>query len=584
MKKIVSLVLTIVLMASMFAMLGTITASAETYEITNELVNLTFDGEARYGFPVARVGGVAYNDGYVTLTSLNQSNNSMYIGKDGTVGATVVARSNTDDVTKFTSAQTEAYNNLFIFEANKTYTVSYDYKVLKDSVSKLASGTSYTLKKAPGVMLMHNPMLSSADSNRSISRVSMISSSVPDITWTKDDLVVDEETGNEVLKADTEWASCHYTFTVKADDPGFAWGIHDGAGNGLDTYMSYDNIVIKEVLGSYDYSDSGVYTMDEDGLTWNNSSSAPGEIVNNYDAEHGSVLKVSGSANTSRGGLTDSSLYVTKGNKYYITFDAKADKEGNLVTCFTNLTATTTARHFFSGYNIRYGGVKYYVNGVEKVVTDKSTNADVFPVTTEWATYSLVVDTASDVFNTALEGSGTAGYAAHFWNQNPISFGFAANVTAYFDNLKIVAVEEVDSVVPEKDESAKYSIRETAAGTTAGLRFRGSVANTVKEAADEIGFVVAPVSLVGGNDNWYKLDSLSVAAKKAVAYDGTKDVIYSSDAETTSYQLILTKLDNIVVHRFAAVMYVKTGNTYEYISLGEISYNQVLAEYAVRGK
>jgi hypothetical protein len=161
---------------------------------------------------------------------------------------------------------------------------------------------------------------------------------------------------------------------------------------------------------------------------------------------------------------------------------------------------------------------------------------------------------------------------------------FGSTTTTYFDNFKIVEMTEpAISAVPEKDESAKYSIRKEAAGLSAGLRFKGNVDASVKAAADEIGFVVAPAELVYGEENWYKVDSLNKNAKKAVAYNDTKDVVYSSKGDTVSYQLILTNLGKLADRRFAAVMYVKTGDTYTYISLGEISYNTVAAEYAVRG-
>ena len=317
-------------------------------------------------------------------------------------------------------------------------------------------------------------------------------------------------------------------------------------------------------------------------LTWKNASGAPAEIVENYDAEHGNVLKVSSSAITARGSFDDDKFVVTSGKKYYITFDAKADADGTINTCFTQLGNTTGYRYFFSGYNILWRGTKYYVNGVDKNVVSMDTpNADIFPVTTEWATYGLVVDTNDATFKSQLLGVNPT-YTA-FWDKT-VSFAFGATTTAYFDNIKIVEiVEPTYSTVPEKDESAKYSIREESATKSAGLRFKGDVDATVKAAADEIGFVVAPIELVVTDANWYKLDTLNANAKTVVAYNGSKDVVYEEKNDAVSYQLVLTNLGALADRRFATVMYVKTGDTYEYISLGEMSYNQVLAEYAIRG-
>ena len=573
MKKIVSLVLTIVLMASMFAMLGTVTASAETYDVTNVLVNLTFDGDAPYGIVAHRSATIEYatDEGYLILKNSGTGNSSAYIGVDGTVGKDPVNATKTNNIDEFTATQLEAYNNLFKFKAGKTYRVTYDIKFL--------AGTDGT-KRHTGNMVMSNPLLKTADSVRNFSTrtIGYTSNVSKDISWTP----VEGK-----LAEDTEWLTITHECTTKDDETGCALGVTPGQGLdndvnvAADTFTAFDNIRIVELVGEYSYSESDVYTLD-DQPAFTKASGPEGTYVENYE-DHGTVLKVEGTATSDRGGFKIDDFKVEKGKKYYISFEAKADAAGEISNVLCDYAAPFNRRHFMSGYNSKYQGVKYFINGTEITVNSEQ-KKNVMPVTTEWQTYGLTIDTADEGFLDAVLSNGRENtHYIKFWNYN-IYYMFGSNTTTYFDNFKIVAVEEVDSVVPEKDASAKYSIRETAAGTTAGLRFRGSVANNVKETADEIGFVVAPASLVGGNDNWYKLDSLSIAAKKVVAYDGTKDVVYSSDAETTSYQLILTKLDNIVAHRFAAVMYVKTGNTYEYISLGEISYNQVLAEYAVRGK
>ncbi len=105
-------------------------------------------------------------------------------------------------------------------------------------------------------------------------------------------------------------------------------------------------------------------------------------------------------------------------------------------------------------------------------------------------------------------------------------------------------------------------------------------------------FAVIPAA--SATADWYKFDAegkLTSGALTAAAYvKDSKDVIYAVDDTTGAYtyQMILTGLSKedgktAYGQRFSAVMYVKTGDTYSYLDLGEASYTVVKAMYQAFG-
>lgn len=581
MKKIVSLMLAVVLMVSMFAMLGSFTASAETYEI-NDTVKLTFDGDEPYGIPVHRGTFKGYQDGYLNIRQSSPSNPSepnysyFMLGKNGNVGA--------EPVNAYTNKDAVNADDLYLFEAEKTYRVSFDYKFLEGSYG---SGTNFR------VYAVGDPKESYANSANSKllkDRASVYSETNTEATWT-----ADPETN--ALVGETEWATAEYNFTVKAGDAGFYFGLVCGD-QGL-AYVAIDNIVIEKVVASYSYNDSGIYTMDEEGLTYADGFNSQGSFVESGDAKHGKVMQIKGASNSdnTRGGIQADAFKLTYGKKYYITFEAKNSSSSEIVTAIGTIG---TSRRFYlsaSSNSKKAGdGVRYFYDGNEKKPSTSSTWYSGFLpcYSNAWHKYGLIIDTTHEDFETALLSNGTN--YSDFWTKDIYFQVGVAYGTVSIDNMQMIEIGEVDAI-EAADESALYSIRREVksdvenevAYQSAGLRFRGSVAAQSREDAAEIGFVVAPVEKVVTTANWYELENgLNANAKKVVAKDASNDIYYSiNDDDTVSYQLILTGLTNeeggsICARRFAAVMYVKTGETYEYFSLGEMSYNQVKAEYAIR--
>ena len=585
MKKIVSLVLAMALLATMFVMLGSVTASAETYYVSKTLLNLTFDGDAPYGIPGHRGNSPVYKteangNGYLYVTQPNANGAVFFLGANGNVGKSVLNVYSYGDQLNL--------NDVFKFEGGKTYRVSFDIKYLKGTgagatdpndskVSITAYGNTDALVRTfTDPSKGHTAEPNKTDKFELANRVKIITKNFPTVTWTPD--------ADGKLAEDTDWYKAEYVFSTNEGDPGFAFAMNPGALG--KTLAAYDNIKVEEVYDTVSYNDNGVVTMDKE-------TAVAMAGINSFeyvdDAEKGRVIKID--SGNGRLYFTDTpEVDVSVGHKYYLTFEAKTAKAGNaLAMGLCSKQSPTGCRWFLTGYNTNYQYVSFFRDG--KLVDYKETGSYVVP-DTNWHTYGVVIDTSSQSFKEQTTGK-TAQDLVGYNDTNDIYFFFGGQDTvAYFDNIKVVAMDTQNYSTEAVDESAKYSIRKDSndgSFTSAGLRFRGTVAADVKANADEIGFVIAPSSIGYSDADWYKLDSLNASAKTATAYvKGGKDVVYEETAAGTSYQLILSKLsneqgDNIFARRFAAVMYVKSGDTVTYMSLGEVSYNEILAEYAVRG-
>ena len=567
MKKIISLclVFSLCLVAAFSGVCSVLDAKAETVSTYKEEVHLTFDGDAPYGIPGHRKAVLEYaNDGengYLKLSNPKNSGAQSYIGIDGTVGQTPVSVASTNTTDKET-----AYDNLFKCQAGTTYKLQFDYKYLAGT-----GGSSRNMD----ICVMTNPLNTTADSNYDLSnRTTVLESDPASQSWTAVD---------NALSNDTEWDTAYYIFTVSSDDTaGICVGISPGYNATYATYAAVDNISISAVKEVFSYNESRMHTMDILDEAFINGSGCTATQVT--DTEQGSVLKIVGTG-SARGGFSD--LKMEKNKKYYISFDAKADVADTqpVLVLGVNGSRSQNCRHFIAGFNYQDYGTEIYVDGVQVTATTVK-------YSTTWQRYGLIIDTSDAVLIDK-----TNKYQATFWEQD-IHFLFGVqDGTAYFDNVQLIEVTSVSDAVPSNTtafpassiRAEKKAVNNGGVYQSAGLRFRGSVSNDTKSTADEIGFVIAPSSISVNDSDWYSFENgINPDAKTGTWYiKDSKDIIYSEDTNFTYYQLILTGLSNesgknLFVRRFAAVMYVKVGDNYTYYSIGETSYNETKAKYAVR--
>ncbi len=567
-KRSVSLLLVLCLMFSICSLCFVGTASAKTVNSYSSLVSLTFDGKEPYGIPFHRkVSSVSYENDTVVFRKAKNNVGTAWIGKDGSVGASPVTQA--ADATLVA----EAKENLFFCEAGKTYRLKFDYKFLAGT-----GGTSAAID----VRLHPDPTPSSitaSDLNLS-EHATLVDSQAAKITF--------GETAT-VLEQDTDWQTAYYIFTINEDETdGVAVGFRPGYNTNYNVNSAIDNLTI-EVVTSFEYNESRLHTMDDtvnDAFITASGCNDGTALVENYDEEHGGVLKLVGGSNA-RLGFGD--FDVKENRKYYIYYDAKAETaDAQPVTVIgANGSTTSKCRFFFTGYNNRNDGIQYFIDG-EKVTVDN------FKFSTEWQRYGIIIDTSNATMQEQILIYKSSG---NFWTDWEIHFLFGvSSATAYFDNIQVIEVESIPEAIPdENDASAAASIRTAKSADenngvylSAGLRFRGIIDNDVKDNADEIGFLVAPSTSVKADTDWYDLENgLNPIVQQGICYKkDVTDIVYERGTYKTAYQMILTGLSTedgktAYTRRFTAVMYVKTGDTYTYYALGETSFNQVAATYRV---
>lgn len=569
-QKILSAILGVCILTSLLSVCFTGTVSAVSVNSYVSQVSLTFDGDAPYGIPVHRgVNSIEYatetisgtENGYLKIYNTANNGGTVYIGKDGTVGASPVSSKSSD-----ANLKAEAKANLFMCEAGKTYRLKFDYKYLKGT-----GGISRTMD----IFSVPDPTAPSLGANYKLAnRATLLSSTPASTSWV---------TADTVLTEDTEWQTAYYTFTVNSDETdGISIGLHPGYSQEYKTYLGIDNLTIEEVV-SFEFNESRLHTMDDQTADAFITTSGTVEFTTDSEGEHGDVLKLS---STGVARITFEDFDIKQNRKYYISFDAKATVNGARSVSVIGAKGSNGGawRHFLTGNETRNDGVQYYING-EKVTGEN------FKYSSEWARYGIIIDTANETLLSEI-----AEYRDNFWTNSSFSIHFlfgVRNGEALFDNMKLTEVESLSDAVPSLESAfSAVSIRTPKCsddnnGTylSAGLRFKGVISNDVKATADEIGFELIPSTVAVKDSDWYDMGAgRNALTKTAVCYKkGVKDVVYAENSNSTEYQLILTGLSTedgktAYMRRFSAVMYVKSGETYSYYALGEISFKEVAAK------
>ena len=334
-KKTLSVVLCLALLASVVAVCF-IPANAETVTaskiVYNDLslkpqVNLTFDGEARYGIPMGRYTNSISYDADNGYAKAKMTTNWFFLGKDGNVGQTPVDGTKAED-------KAAVLADLYKVTAGDIYYVSFKYKLLagtktlgKDANDKYIP---YTFSVGVSVDPTTNPTKDENWTNITLNGNAINSSEI--------------QPEGETLTADTDWRVVNWSFTANKD--GYI-GIQGGSKN-ENGYFALDDVKISKVLhdssfqdkidfdgaprgiGAIRYAGDAAYGAEENGnrygiinLTGENGSIylASNEYTTNY--------KITGAIYTDPAKRTEiaaayGNLYkFLPGKKYEITFKYK---------------------------------------------------------------------------------------------------------------------------------------------------------------------------------------------------------------------------------------------------------------------
>ena len=308
-------------------------------------------------------------------------------------------------------------------------------------------------------------------------------------------------------------------------------------------------------------------------------------FVTDSDANHGQVLKL---VSTSSRHFSFDDFNVKQNRKYYIYFDAKSDNADSQAVTLIGINGAGSKLYSFylTGDNNRNDGVQYFIDGAK-------VDAEGFKFSSKWQRYGIIIDTS----NADLLADINNVYGNDFWS-NSIHFQLGVkSATAFFDNLQLIEIDSRPNAVAnvEKVQTSvsvrfpKSAIENDGKYLSAGLRFLGTIADDVKDNADEIGFVITPSVVAEKDSAWFDISNGAKSDVRAAScyVKGEKDVLYSSGLGYTAYQVILTGLSTSdgrtsYIQRYSAAMYAKTGDTYTYYALGETSFNEVCAMYYTR--
>ncbi len=595
-RRILSLIMIFCILISLTAAFTVGNAKASTlnkviYSWENVL-NLTFDGSEQYGISLTR-SAIGYNVDYLTEGENGYMKLGVYRGGGG--ASVFFANSGSfgpDSVDGYavqyslkTYAQEvidSAVSNSLLIEPGVIYRLSYSFKYFAGS---------YVSERCTLPVVAEDPTAGAPTSLEKLA--SIIEKDNDRIIWT------DGEVSGEASVNDTVWQKATFVFYLPTEyvEDSMYLGISTGNGSSdTGNVMAIDNVLLqKESSVISDYSEVSYSFDDEPTL---NSNGSTWEYVDTDRAgDNGKALKCNGAASVVyRASFTDTGI-IEKNKKYYISFDAKTDIEGtDFGLTFGNAGNNNSGNRRFifcsaENYTAVNSACRYYVDGVEVPSITK------FKPSLEWKRYGIVVDTSNKTFLTAISR-----YQSDFCENVTYlligGYNSSSASTVWYDNLKIVGLNEHSGVLPEdlQSLSSESSVRtprltENGEYITAGLRFKAEVPSDIKEAASEIGFLVAPSSYALTNAQWYtEAGEPQSASQKAVCFvDGEFDYLYSGgDTENSFYQVVLTGMSdqngNVAYsRRFGVILYIKskTDGSYTYYNVGECSYYQTNAMYDI---
>ncbi len=254
-KRLLSVALILSMLASllMVGITGPVSAAKDTYvtqeatydraiDLSKELtpnVNLTFDGEAKYGIPFGRYSKsttVGYENDSFKLVGPGGNGYWVFFGTDGNVGESIVHFGNTAS-----DAYDAAVANLYTVKAGNTYKVSFDVKALKGATVAASNTITFGTSADP----------SKGAANQT--NMTVLSSSGFTLEYKVDGTA---QNAGDVLGVDSDWQTATVTFTAKADGK---FGICSKLSN---TNIYIDNVKI------YDLTEYGKSTTTQNRITF----------------------------------------------------------------------------------------------------------------------------------------------------------------------------------------------------------------------------------------------------------------------------------------------------------------------------
>ena len=515
MKKVLSILLAVLMLASLCTIAVTSVSAEET---ASNIIEYNFDSKGGVAYN-RFAGGVAYRDGGLYVHNNDNQGGGIYFAKDPTY-ATIHKHTNT-----------AAYDQMLVLEANTAYKVTFDYKYL--------AGTTYM-----GMDLLFATNATSTTPERY--DYTLVNG------YTKNTYTV---TPAAALEADTEIQKAEFYFTVAESTVNMGLFLAQKANAKVEVWM--DNLVIEK------FNNTTILDLDFNSKTADGIASTGFDTQYNHkfdtvgtnngamtliqEANSGSTMWFGKDANVNKGvtpipatvisdataaDYAKDALELKPGTTYKITFRYRYRDDAHNAAFIEFMCAKNPFASTDHGRGSGLSGFVTYIDGNDT----KATN-DTFGGTSNWQDwkYETIIFTTKDVLTNKYLG------------MRPC---YRAKKTAtQFDYFMI---EEI--AVPEQADKDMVAVSTRAASGTgadyvsAGIRFKAKVTEDFRASATEIGFYAVPTAALNGMSlAEYVETANNIAVSAKVMADGMDEIIYavSTDSygrKTYDYQMIITGL------------------------------------------
>ncbi len=259
---------------------------------------------------------------------------------------------------------------------------------------------------------------------------------------------------------------------------------------------------------------------------------------------------------------------LTAGTKYAVSYDFYVEKRtGNFAA-----------------------GSMFYITGADTIGKSSATGAQ---------SLENIKNGMTDINDGAADGqwvtvsytftASKSGYGAIAW-QNITGKNGADDWASifYIDNISVRVVEG-DEVTTNTKRSIRAASGEGESYVSAGLRLRGDIWGGTANAAQEVGFIVAPEVLADGytgEGKWFELNGTGANLATAARVNVTQKIYEAVGGGNNSYQVLIKDLTkegetrDLLGVNFNVMMYLKkTDGSVVYYTVGTASYNEVNATY-----
>lgn len=414
-----------------------------------------------------------------------------------------------------------------------------------------------------------------------------------------DDVIADVGNGYEILKAGdvlVDPASVNGTASL-------GWECEGAMTTTVTTAQLATYEAVYPINNSYDFSNgrNDLYMPGRPNLpTVDDPDSWGYEFIEDAGDGHGAALELTGKTNVlsqgsgsslgfsvpSAPGLGDTSgVVLENGKTYTISFDVKA------LILHEELINKPASFGIYIAHDSGIGAASHKTLLANEFGKDEFVNS---LADGSWQTVTRTITLRDNTYycpTTGTCGTNQIPLTSIYVVMNYGALGHAVDAReihakALIDNFRIVCND--DELYTNVADDVKSSIRaESGSGesyVSAGVRFRASVDDATIAAADEIGFIAIPSA--SANGKWYDMTALNANVKRAKVYvKNGAHTIYNDNDGYNEYQLIVSGLtkegatNNGKALDIVAVLYIKTGDTYEYKFVRDSSYNEVKQMY-----